>query len=109
MKAKIIEIFSDIFNAGMDAQEVGMPSFDQLQQTGWFNSKIDDIESLYQPQIDKLKEIIKNQDELIEVKEQKCEILADNNNTQVIKMIGLVRLNDELQFRIEQFKNEAGL
>jgi len=53
MKGKIIEIFSEIFNAGMDAQEVGMPSFDQIQQTGWFNDKIAEIESLYKDEIDK--------------------------------------------------------
>lgn len=56
MKAKIIEIFSEIFNAGMDAQEVGMPSFDQIQQTGWFNDKIAEIESLFKDKIDSLQE-----------------------------------------------------
>jgi len=57
-------------------------------------------------QCQKRDDIIKAQDRLLEVRRQKCEILVDNKNSDVFKMIGLVKLDDELTEKIEQLKNE---
>ena len=57
-------------------------------------------------QCQKRDELIKAQDELLEVRKQTCEILADNKNTEVFRMIGLVKLDNELKAKIEQLKKE---
>jgi hypothetical protein len=55
-------------------------------------------------QCQKRDELIKAQEELLEVRRQKCEILIDNKNSDVIKMIGLVKLDDELKDKITNIK-----
>lgn len=40
------EILLEVFEMGMDAQEIGMPSFDMIKQTGRINGMIDSLLSL---------------------------------------------------------------
>ena len=39
-------ILADLFEAGMDAQEVGMPSFDMLKTSGYIDRKLSDLTAL---------------------------------------------------------------
>jgi len=39
-------ILFDLFEAGMDAQEVGMPSFDMLKTSGYIDRKLSDLTAL---------------------------------------------------------------
>lgn len=114
MKTKIIEILSQYI-----VTENG---------TCYCNTEIEDlateIEALYQPQIDKLNKRVEFQVKasdtlLLQVREMESQIAklkeitdkdiqewVERNNTQVIKMIGLVNLHNELCNKIEQLKNE---
>ena len=43
-------ILADLFEAGMDAQEVGMPSFDMLKTSGYIDRKLSDLTALISEQ-----------------------------------------------------------
>ena len=45
-RKKLIAFALEFFKAGMEAQEVGMPNFDQLIKTEFYKGKIDEILAL---------------------------------------------------------------
>lgn len=45
-REKLTEFALEFFKAGMDVQEIGMPSFDQIMQTNYYKGKIDEILAL---------------------------------------------------------------
>ena len=79
-------ILADLFEAGMDAQEVGMPSFDMLKTSGYIDRKLSDLTALIsEGYVEKAKydEAVRQRDEL---KQKLSEIFAICEDGQELNM-----------------------